>query len=144
MSKRSRKIDPRQRDLLFSWAKRVEAHLADKAELLESASEPAADPRPMESYEEACIELSVAIKKAIRQWGRGRLELVNAVNAYFGWDPDGEGKSLSIHMLNHYLSKPAEYPIPGAMLFAIHHTQESAADAERSGVGGLTLCRSRR
>jgi len=131
MSKRSRKIDPRQCKLAFSWTKRVETHLADKVEILEAASETIPDPRPMESYEEACIELSVAIKKAIRHWGQGRLELVKAVNAYFGWNPDGDGKSLSIHMLNHYLSKPAEYPIPGALLFAIHHI-----------TGSLEPCRS--
>ncbi len=125
MSKRSSKIDTRQRQLDFDWSQRVESHLADKTELLEAAGAKGAEPKPMESYEEACIELAVALKKALRQWGQGRLELVKAVNTYFGWDPDGEGKSLSIHMLNHYLSKPAEYPIPGAMLFAIHHINGS-------------------
>jgi hypothetical protein len=32
----------------------------------------------------------------------------------------GESKKrLSIHIFNHYLSKPCEYPIPAAMLFAV-------------------------
>lgn len=77
----------------------------------------------MESWEEACIELAAANKRAIRRWGGSREELVDKINEYFGWTSGG--KSLSIHMLNHHLSKPAEYPIPGALLFAIQHITAS-------------------
>jgi len=47
-----------------------------------------------------------------------REAVLDGINAYFGWN-DEKQKSLSIHMLNHYLSKPSEYNIPAAMLFAV-------------------------
>jgi hypothetical protein len=50
--------------------------------------------------------------------------LVDGINAYFGWG-EGSGKSLSIHVMKHYLSKPTEYPISAAMRFAIHQITES-------------------
>ena len=73
----------------------------------------------VESYEEACIEIAATVKAALRSTDMSREQLVDAVNAYFGAS-DGCWK-LSIHMLNHYLSKPTEYPISAAMIFAIQH-----------------------
>lgn len=75
--------------------------------------------RRMESYEEACVEIAATVKSDIREWGGSREELVDAINEYFG--ASETGKKLSIHMLNHYLSKPAEYPLPAVLIFAIQH-----------------------
>jgi hypothetical protein len=57
-----------------------------------------------------------------------REQLVDGINDYFGRsDAAAEAeqpacrKPLTIHMLNNYLSKPCEYPIPAYYLYAIHH-----------------------
>lgn len=70
-------------------------------------------------YREGCIKIATAIKRAIRQSGMRREEVVNAINRYFGWNEANKRKSLSFHMFNHYLSKPVEYPIPVIYLVAI-------------------------
>lgn len=125
MSRRNQKIDPRQQAIDFTWEERVEAHLEEKARLLDGAHERRITRAP-ESWAEACIELAAACKRAQRQAGISREQLVDAVNAHFGWNPRAaEGKSLSIHMLNHYLSKPVDYPMPAALLFAIQHVTGS-------------------
>ena len=116
---KNKKIDPTQGSL---FEERVITHLKEKQALLESIGQ-AHEPRTLESYEEACIELAASIKRAIRRWGGSREQLVDQVNQYFAW-PAG-GKGLSIHMLNHYLSKPTEYPIPAPLLFAIQHITAS-------------------
>ena len=75
---------------------------------------------------ELSIEISAAIKRAIRETGMSREEVVDEINNYFGRSTAGEKidppecrAELSIHMLNHYLSKPVEYPIPAYYLVAI-------------------------
>jgi len=115
MSKRSEKLDPRQ--LSFDFDKKIEEYTSLRSELIN----PPAAPKKIESCEEACIEIAAAIKRAIRASGMSREEMVDAINEFFGWSPGGRGKTLSIHMLNHYLSKPAAYPIPTFYLFAIQH-----------------------
>ncbi len=115
MSKRAWKLAPGQGNL---FEERVIAHLREKEELLECLGQPC-EPRTVESYEEALIELAAACKRAQRKWGK-REDLVAAINAYFGWDEES-GRSLSIHMLNHYFSKPTEYVMPSPLIFAIQH-----------------------
>lgn len=124
MSKRRKKLDRVQLTFDFNFEKRVETHLKEKSDILETihTSKPA---KTIESYEEACIEQAAAIKKAVRQSGMSREEVVDGINAYFGWTD--KGKHLSIHMFNHHLSKPAEYPIPAPLLYAIHHVTGSLA-----------------
>ncbi|MEW6670192.1 MAG: hypothetical protein AB1427_00730 [Thermodesulfobacteriota bacterium] len=129
MSKRSKALEKNQRMFDFDFKQRVAEHLAEQAELLESISQ-TQEPRTMESYEEACIELAAACKRAQRRSGLSREQLVDRINDYFGWE-EGSGRRLSIHMLNHHLSKPTEYPIPGALLFAVQHI-----------TGSLEPCRS--
>lgn len=125
MSKRFKKLDskqhPKQRTFAFSFEERVTTHLAEKQVLLEDAGKVPQGAHAMESFDEACVELAAAIKRAVRHYGKGRKALVNEINTYFGWRDDGGRSPLSIHMLNHYLSKPVEYPISAAMLFAIQH-----------------------
>lgn len=127
MSKRKKKIDPNQMTLPF--CARVEAHLKEKAHILDTIYT-AMPSKQIESYEEACIDLAAAIKKAIRQSGMSREKVVRGVNDYYGWTEDS-GKYLSIHMFNHYLSKPVQYPIPGALIYAVQHV-----------TGSLEPCRS--
>lgn len=130
MSKKSKKLDGRQRNFEFSFGNRVITHLASKEEVLDAIGTDKA-PHAMENYEEACIELAAAVKRAVREYGKRtgirdiRKHMVAEINKYFGASvqdvPESSKMPLSIHMFNHYLSKPAEYPMPGALLYAIHH-----------------------
>ncbi|MDY6971080.1 MAG: hypothetical protein SV775_02010 [Thermodesulfobacteriota bacterium] len=126
MSKKYKKLAHKQCTFDFSFEKRVQAHLKEKSEILETIhnTEPA---KTIESYEEACIEQAAAIKKAVRDSGMSREEVVDRINEYFGWTANNKGKHLSIHMFNHHLSKPAQYPIPAPLLYAIHHVTGSLA-----------------
>ena len=112
MSKRQKRIDPSQ--LSFSFDEQIEAYTNLKTELLSTTPKPT---KNIETYEEACIELAAALKRSLRTQ-MSREELVDAINEYFGWRRS-DGKQCSIHMLNHYLSKPTEYPIPAFYIFAI-------------------------
>lgn len=118
MSKKRRRIDPDQ--LSFDFDRHIKEYTRLKHALLAHDEQ---KERESESFEEACIEVSAAIKQAIRETNMSREQIVDAINDYFGW-PGKEakkGKHLSIHMFNHYLSKPAEYPIPTFYIYAIQH-----------------------
>lgn len=75
----------------------------------------------------------MAVKRAIRNTNMSREQMVDAINGYFGWRPpakigpelNGKRKFLSIHMFNHFLSKPMEYPMPAFYIFAIQRITES-------------------
>jgi len=69
--------------------------------------------RRIDSYEEECIEIAATVKSALRASRMSRDELVDAINAYFG--ASNKSRRLSIHMFNHYLSKPTEYPMPAVL-----------------------------
>ncbi|MEN6420957.1 MAG: hypothetical protein ABFD76_03345 [Smithella sp.] len=75
----------------------------------------------VETYEEACIELAAAIKRTIRDFGKSRDIIVDAINAYFGWDTRDKRKCLTLTTFNNYLSKPVQYPIPAIYIVAIQH-----------------------
>lgn len=135
MSKRKR--DPRQRELDFGFKKRFETYLEQKQEILNDIHATKQRER-VEDYGEACIELAAALKKAVRQSGKSREEVVDDINRYFGWPSTDEvvstnkqgrkgykGKHLSFYMFNHYLSKPNQYTIPGYLLYAIHYVTGS-------------------
>jgi hypothetical protein len=105
----------------------VEEYIEVKTDLVEAAGR---KPEPMsaESEMEACIEIAAAIKRTLRESGKSREQLVDGINTYFGRTDEGTEKDppecrkpLTIHMLNNYLSKPCEYPIPAYYLYAIHH-----------------------
>ena len=137
MSKRKKKIDPNQ--LSFDFDRKIEQYRELKEEILQGEPQASADDC---EFEEACIEIAAAVKRAIRQSGLSREQMVDAINDYFGWPKEEtrKGKRLSIHMLNHYLSKPAEYPIPAFYIFAIQRITgslepiEALADAEGARV----------
>lgn len=119
-SKRRKKIDRNQ--LAFDFDRRLEAYEKAREEILEVCSHTPCS-KSMESWEEACIEVAAAIKRAIRQGKTSREQVVDGINEYFGCSD--KNKKLSIHMFNHYLSKPTEYPIPTFYIFAIQHVTGS-------------------
>lgn len=125
MTRKSPWIDPGQ--LPLDFAAQVEEYVEVKVDLYEAAKEvPVA--HTAENEMEACIEIAAAIKRTVRECGLSREQMVDGINAYFGRsdegaeaDPPGCRRPLTIHMLNNYLSKPCEYPIPAYYLYAIHH-----------------------
>ncbi|PKN67160.1 MAG: hypothetical protein CVU57_04205 [Deltaproteobacteria bacterium HGW-Deltaproteobacteria-15] len=94
---------------------RIEQYRDLKEEILKG--EP---PKPIESFEEACIGIAASWKRAIRESGLSREQVVDRINEFFGWG-NGSKKALSIHMFNHYLSKPIQYPPPAYLVFPIQH-----------------------
>ena len=125
MSKRTKRIDPNQ--LSFCFNQKIDEYTALKEEIITS---PTARPVHTHSFEEACIEMAAAVKRAIRNTNLSREQMVDAINDYFGWGEGGSGKQLSIHMFNHFLSKPAEYPMPAYLLFAVQRITESLEPAQ--------------
>lgn len=112
----------------FDFNALVEEYLEVKADLVEAARESVSPHQVAENEMEACIEIAAAIKRTLRESNLSREQLVDGINAYFGRtdegadaDPPACRKPLTIHMLNNYLSKPCEYPIPTYYLYAIHH-----------------------
>ncbi|HPL62960.1 MAG TPA: hypothetical protein PK587_04250 [Syntrophales bacterium] len=120
MSKRRTKID-RNQPSLFDFDTPIQEYETLRVKLIEGP----ARPKRVENYEEACIEIAATVKTALRASQKSREQLVDEINAYFG------GRRLSIHMLNHYLSKPSEYPIPAVLIFAIQHITGSLETISR-------------
>jgi hypothetical protein len=116
-----------ENQLPLDFDRLVEEYIEVKTDLAEAAREPAHEPQGAESEMEACIEIAAAIKRSLRESKLSREQLVDGINEYFGRGDDGAElepptcrKPLTIHMLNNYLSKPCEYPIPAYYLYAIH------------------------
>lgn len=136
MAKKVKIIDTKQRPLPFG--ERVVSHLNETEEILAEIYTHKA-PQEIENYEDACMALAMGIKTAIKESGDSRAGVADKVNKYFGWPSaeemqalkeKGEDKGvkhLSVHMFNHYLSKPAEYPIPGYLIYAIQNVTGSLA-----------------
>jgi len=114
MSKKKFFIDSRQKKLDFSA--KIDAYRNLKEEILDDLSN-YNTPKQIEDFAEACIEIAVGIKRAIKTSGLSREQVVDGINEYFG----DTKKPLSIHIFNHFLSKPDKYPIHAAYLFAIQH-----------------------
>jgi len=123
MAKPSKKLDTRQ--LRFDFNRQIDLYRAMKSEILDTEQESS----DVYTYEEACIQLAVAIKKMVRHSGLSREQVVDEINDYFGWD-GRSSKKLTIHMFNHYLSKPIDYPIPAFYIFAIQQITESTEVCE--------------
>ena len=123
MAKQGKRIDPNQMALDFD--QKIEEYAALKVEILQAEAVP--EDKCAENYEETCMQVATEIKRAIRSSKLSREQVVDEINAYFGWE-EKETKSkkhLSSHMLNHYLSKPVQYPIPAFYLFAIQSITRS-------------------
>lgn len=124
MSRNRTQIDPAQ--LALDFSAQIDAYVEMKDALFAAAAH--VKKTTAESEMEACIEIAAAIKRSLRESGMSREQLVDGINLYFGRtdecadaDPPPCRKPLTIHMLNNYLSKPCEYPIPAYYLYAIHH-----------------------
>jgi hypothetical protein len=126
----------------FDFESPVEAYEAVREEILR-ADRPPAPPADAYGYEECCNELAVAVKRAIRASGMSREEVVDQINKFFGWPPDGDGRErLTIHMLNNYLCRPSSYNMPIPYLYAIQRVTNSLEPlrclAEMEGVKVVT------
>ena len=137
MSKRREKIDPNQREFDWEFPSRLEKVLEEREQLRDKVAEGPPKTRFTENEFDLCVALAAAVKKAINEAQLSRDQVVDGVNAYFGRTAEDAKKDegicrnpLSIHMLNNYLSKPAENPIPAYYLFAIHHLTESLEPAK--------------
>jgi hypothetical protein len=138
MSKKRICLDNRQMALDFDQP--IEVYTRLREELLQDI-----EPQPENHeylYEECCIEVAVAVKKAIRVSGLSREQVCDAVNDYFGWPKDDKRKSLSIHMLNNHICKPSEYPLSAPLIHAIGRVTGSqeplTALAEMEGARMIT------
>lgn len=138
MAKSKEKLDSRQLSL-FDYDRKIEDYVALKTEILRS---PEKADKEAHSWEEDCIAIAAAIKSAIKKSGLSREQIVEAVNDYYGWSQEisdcrsdiskkGKGKKaqtgkrLTIHMFNHFLSKPTKYPIQAYYIFAIQSITKS-------------------
>lgn len=125
MSKRNNAIDPNQ--LALDFDAQVDAFVEVKGSLFDAVAQRQQVHQGAENDYEACIEIAAAIKRTLRESGMSREQLVDGINEYFGRtdegaeaDPPTCRKPLTIHMMNNYLSKPTEYPLPAYYLYAIH------------------------
>lgn len=117
MSKRKKSLDSRQ--LRFDFDRRIDEYRDLKTEILTREQ-----PKTNHTYQEACIEIAAALKRMQRKSDLSRQQIVDRINDYFGWAPKST-KKLTIHMFNHYLSKPVQYPIPSFYIFAFQRVTES-------------------
>lgn len=125
MTRRREKTDPNQMLLEFNWVKQVDRYVAER-EAIQSAIETPRSPSDYENEFEYGFELATAIKRAIRKCGLSREEVVDEINAFFDrskegteTDPPNCRNPLTINMLNKYICKPGEAPIPAYYLVAI-------------------------
>jgi len=122
MSKNQKKIDENQ--AAFDFDTPIAEYENLRIKLLEVPHEP----RHADSFSEACVEIAATVKSALRASGMSREQMVSAINDYYG--QSYKTKPLSIHTFNHHLSKPAEYPMPAALIFAIQHITGSLETIE--------------
>lgn len=136
MSRRKEKIDPNQMEFDWDFPSKLEKVLQERDELQEKVISGPPKARQTENEFQICVVLAAGIKKAIDESGLSRDQVVDLINDYFGRTKEEALKDeplcrnpLSINMLNNYLSKPAECPIPAYYLFAIHHVTDSLEPA---------------
>lgn len=118
MAKTQKRLDIAEGQLRFDFSAVVDRFIEAKEELLSTAEHPPSAVA-VESEAELCVEIAAGIKRAQREASMSREQLVDAVNSTLGRSEHAGRKPLSIHMLNHYLSKPTEYPIEAIYLLAI-------------------------
>lgn len=152
MANKRQRIDPNQLELDFQFtrAEQVEQICRLKEQILSS---PATTQKSSANWEEDCIELAASLKRAARQSDMSREEIVDKINELYGWISVNDlekkqggkkkkgQKHLSYSMINHHLSKPVEYPIPGYLLYAIQRVTKSLqiANTLAEDIGGNTI-----
>ena len=110
MAKKSQKIAGNQST--FDFEARLESYRSAREDVMEACRIPEST-APVGTPAEAAVEIAAAAKRSIRKTGLSREQVVDEVNTYFGAD------ILTIHKLNHYLSKPAQYPLPSIYIFPL-------------------------
>jgi len=132
MSKRKEKIDPRQMEFDWDLPHKLEKVLHAREKLRDKIISGQSRTKQTENEYDLCVVLAAGIKKAVSKSGLSRDQVVDGINEYFGRTHEDAAKDqgicrnpITIHMLNNYLSKPAECPIPAYYLFAIHHITKS-------------------
>ena len=122
MSKKGKRIDTKQ--AAFDFDAPIQEYEALRVKLTAAPEKNL----QCESFAEACIAIAATVKSALRASGMSRDDMVDAINAYFC--ATDKVKHLSIHMFNNYLSKPVQYPMPAAYIYAIQHITGSLATIE--------------
>ena len=104
----------------FDFEQAVDQLLESKDALVRACRE-TRPTRPIGGRSDAAEEIALACKHAIRDAGLSREQALDKVNELLGLsETDGsEGKPISPHIWNHYLSKPAEYPLPAYVVMAL-------------------------
>ena len=110
----------------FDFERAVDALLESKESLLRACRESRPN-RGIGDRTDLVEEIAWACKRALNSSGLSREELLDKINELLdmGQDAESGAKSLSMHMLNHYLSKSVEYPIPAYLVTAIAHVTGS-------------------
>jgi hypothetical protein len=129
MSNRKQKLDPNQMQLDFSFDEQVDEYVEKRMELRDALSQlPLRRDTESVSEFELCVEIAAAIGSMARRSGLSREQIVDGVNEYYGRTPDGAKedpptcrKPLTVHMLNKYIAKPDEAPIPAYYIPALQH-----------------------
>jgi hypothetical protein len=112
-------VDERQLGLDFSL--QVEVFVDAARSMLELKQAPPPHDPDIETEAELYVEIAGACKAAIRESGKSREQILDAINSQFhkvDGDPAGK-KPLTINMFNNYLSKPTENRIPVWLLYGI-------------------------
>lgn len=134
----SKKATKKEQQLEFDWdfPSKLEKVVRERQRIQKKVAAGPARKLQTENEFDLCVLLSAGIKKSITESGLSRDHVVDGINVYFGRNhkdaAKNEGicrKPLTIHMLNNYLSKPSEYPVPAYYLFALHHVTNSLEPA---------------
>ena len=129
MSKNGKKLDPNQLQLDFSFDERVDEYVEKRMELQDALSQrPSRRDTGNVSEIELCLEIAAAIGQMARRSGMSRDQIVDGVNEYLGRteagakaDPPACRNPLTVHMLNKYIAKSNEAPIPAYYIVALQH-----------------------
>ena len=121
MTKR-RKFSDRDQSA-FDFEQPIETYARLREALISDPPPPPQSETKEHRWEEYCLEVAVASKRAIRDSGLSRPHFVDAINRFFGWPLEGEGsgrdKRMTLAMLNNHLCKPAAYPFDAPIIHAI-------------------------
>ena len=135
MARQHRNIDPNQGHINFTWGQRVDRYVNERQGIASAMSE-LRGPSDYDNEFEYGFELATGIKKAIRESGLSRDHVVDGVNEFFTrstegteTDPPSCRRPLTLNMLNKYICKPDEAPIPAYYLVAIMYVTESLEPA---------------
>lgn len=132
MSKRKQKIDPKQMEFDWDFPSKLEKVLHDRKTIQENVAAGPPKQGKTENEYDLCVLLAAGVKKAVNESGLSRDQVVDGINEYFGRNQEDANKDegicrkpLTLHMLNNYLSKPADCPMPAYYFFAVHHITKS-------------------